>query len=317
MKYIFYPIFLLVIVLEIFFQIIFLNDIKSLKKTILFFNPYCEQSYWNFESNLTYDRNKSVYHPTLSIIKKKNQKYFQKKEFKNNEIVFYGSSFIDHKYFIPNYQDKINFAIKSYGLDQIYESYMLTKENFVNSTVIFGFLLEDLDRVIFDRRSLPKLKYIKKNGNFELTNTPILLEEIKKKQIHFYTYKFVRNLFFLITNEFDYKKSTCFEENKKEIFKHFINTIVNNSKKFNQKVIFVTFNFKNDVINPNWRYPFVKLYLMENNFNHIDATHIIRKKLKFDNSNLSDFYNQEDFHLSKKGFKIIKDEIDKFIELYK
>ena len=56
---------------------------------------------------------------------------------------------------------------------------------------------------------------------------------------------------------------------------------------------------------------------MENNFNHIDATHIIRKNLKFDNSNLSDFYNQEDFHLSKKGFKIIKDEIDKFIELYK
>ena len=317
LRYFIYPILFLIIVLEIFFQIIFIFDIKSFKKTILYFNPYCDQVYWNFEGNSSYDENEFLYHPILTLIKKKNEKFFKKNVSNKNELIFYGSSFIDHKHFIPNYEDKINFAVKSYGLDQIYKSYMLTKGNFVNSTIIFGFLLEDIDRALFDQRNFPKLKYIKNNENYEITNVPILYNDIKNKKIHFYTYNFIKNLFFLISNEYNYKKSNCYIEEKKEIFKYFINDIILNSKKLNQKVIFVTFNFKDDVVAPNWRYPFVKDYLLSNNINHIDTAKIIRDNLNKDKSNILDFYNQEDFHLSKYGFNIVKNKIDKFIEQYK
>ena len=316
LRYFIFPIFFLIIVLEIFFQIIFIHDLKSFKKTIMYFNPYCDQAYWNFEGNSSYDKTEYLYHPILTLIKKKNKAYFQNKISKKNEIIFYGSSFIDHKYFIPNYENKVNFAIKSYGLDQIYKSYMLTKNNFVDSTIIFGFLLEDIDRALFDQRNFPKLKYVKNNDNYKISNIPILFKDTKNKRIYFYTYNFIKNLIFLTTNEYDYKKSDCYINEKKDIFKYFINNIILNSTKLNQKVIFVTFNSKGDVIVPNWRYEFVKEYLSSNNLIHIDATEIIRDNLINAKSNILDFYNQEDLHLNKEGFNFIKKEINKFIEQY-
>ena len=317
LRYFVYPILFLIIVLEMFFQIIFFFDIKSFNKTILFFNPYCQQAYWNLEGNSSYDETEFIYHPTLTLIKKKNEKYFQNKMSKKNDIIFYGSSFIDHKYFISNYENKINFAIKSYGLDQIYKSYMLTKDNFVDSNIVIGFLLEDIDRALFDQRNFPKLKYIKKKNNFEISNVPIIFKNFENKKIHFYTFNFIKNLSFLISNDYNYKVSNCYIEDKKEIFKYFIKSIIFNSKKLNQKVLFVTFNSKEDILAPNWRYFFVKEHFSLNNLNHIDTSKIIRDVLKNDYSNISDFYNQEDLHLSKKGFNITKEEINKFIEQYK
>ena len=72
LRYFVYPILFLIIVLEMFFQIIFFFDIKSFNKTILFFNPYCQQAYWNLEGNSSYDETEFIYHPTLTLIKKKN-----------------------------------------------------------------------------------------------------------------------------------------------------------------------------------------------------------------------------------------------------
>ena len=70
-NFFFKPLILLFVILELFFQIIFYFDIKSLKKTILFFNPYCDQAYWNFQGNSSFDKSIYSYHPTLTLIKKK------------------------------------------------------------------------------------------------------------------------------------------------------------------------------------------------------------------------------------------------------
>ena len=79
LRYFIFSIFFLIIVLEIFFQIIFIHDLKSFKKTIMYFNPYCDQAYWNFEGNSSYDKTEYLYHPILTLIKKKNKAYFQNK----------------------------------------------------------------------------------------------------------------------------------------------------------------------------------------------------------------------------------------------
>ena len=77
-KYFIYPLIFLVILLEFFLQIIFYFDIKNLKKTILFFNPYCDQQYWNIQGNSSYDKEIYSYHPILTIIKKKMKNYMNK-----------------------------------------------------------------------------------------------------------------------------------------------------------------------------------------------------------------------------------------------
>ena len=61
----------LIFLLEIFFQITFFFDIKNFKKTILFFNPYCDQPYWNYQGISSYDETKYDQHPILTLIKKK------------------------------------------------------------------------------------------------------------------------------------------------------------------------------------------------------------------------------------------------------
>ena len=322
-NYFLYPLIFLIIILEIFFQIVFIFDIKSFKKTILFYNPYCDQAYWNHIGNSTFDEKEYLYHPVLTLIKKKNKKNYNVNNLAasysiNDKAIFYGSSFIDHKYFIPNYKDDINFAVKSYGLDQIYQSYILTKDNFPNKNIIIGFLLEDLDRALFNQRNFPKLKYKKKNDNYHITNIPIEFKKIEKKKITFYTYNFFKNLTFLIFNDYDYKKSKCNLAIKKDIFGYFIKNIITSSKKLNQKVTFVTFNFMDDVANPNWRYLFVKDYFLSIKANHLDISEIIREDL-INNNNLDivNYYSPKDKHLNKYGFEVVKKKIDKIIELYK
>lgn len=316
-KYFFFPFLLLVFILEIFFQVVFYYDIKKLKKTILFFNPYCDQAYWNIQGNSSYDKSIYIHHPTLTLIKKEYKKLYNENLVDNNDIIFYGSSFIDHKYFIPNFKYNTNLAVKSYGIDQIYESYMLTKDNFKNSNIIIGFLLEDIDRAIFDQRNFPKLKYLKKQNNFKITNVPISYQKNLKKFNYFYTYNLFKNLTFLMFNEFDYKKSMCNVDQKKDIFKFFIKNIISSSKKLNQNIIFITFNFKNDILTQNWRYQFVVNYFDFENLNHIDMRQVIRLDRKQKNLDLSDYYNNEDFHLSKYGYDLTKNEIDIFIKQYK
>ena len=316
-KYFIYPLIFLVILLEFFLQIIFYFDIKNLKKTILFFNPYCDQQYWNIQGNSSYDKEIYSYHPILTIIKKKNEKLYEQNIASNKKIVFYGSSFIDHKYFLPYYNDVANFSVKSYGLDQIYKSYMLTKDRFKNSDVIIGFLLEDIDRAIFDQRNFPKLKYLKQNSTYKLSNVPVELVDNFKTSKIFFTYNLIKNLNYLFLNEFNYKNSECFIDDKKDVFQFFIDNIISNSKNLNQNLIFITFNFKNDVTNPNWRYFFVKDHFNSKNVNYIDMTEVIKDDQKRNNFDISSYYNNQDFHLSEYGFNLVRKEIDLFIERYK
>ncbi len=317
MRLFLYPILILIFIVEVFFQIIFIADIKNLKKPILYFNPYCDQPYWDLEGDSSYDKKKYTYHPILSIIKKENEELYNSKSIKKNELIFYGSSFIDHKYFVPNYENKINFAVQSYGFDQIYQSYILTKDNFPNSKIIIGFLLEDIDRAVFDKRNFTKLKYIFNKNNYEISNVPVSLNETSNFNLHFYTYRFIKSIIFLSLNEFNYKKSLCKVEEKKQLFKFFINEIISKSRILNQNIIFVTFNFMNDVNDSNWRYTFVKDYLKLNNINHIDMTNVIKNDIKKNNSKISDYYNKEDFHLNRYGFSLTKFKIDEFIKQYK
>jgi hypothetical protein len=321
-NYFLYPLLILLICLEIFLQVIFLFDIKSLKKTILFFNPYCDQSYWDYEGISSFDEVNYSKHPILTLVKKKNKKFFkdyspQPEIISNKNLVFYGSSFIGHEYFIDNYKEKINFAIKSYGFDQIYKSYNLTKDNFPNRTIIIGFLLEDIDRSIFTLRNFPKLKYEKINDNYVIRNLPISFEKNKNISISFLTYNLVKNLIFLSFNDYNYKNSYCKVEFKKEIFKYFVNNIVSNAKELNQNIIFVTFNFKDDINNLNWRHSFTKDYFLLNKIHHIDTTEVIKIDQNVKKNDISKYYNNIDNHLSVYGFKIIKDAIDIFIKQYK
>ena len=65
-----YPLIGLIIILELFFQIVFIADIKFFKKPILFFNPYCDQHYWNHIDESSFNEDIFKYHPTLTLIKK-------------------------------------------------------------------------------------------------------------------------------------------------------------------------------------------------------------------------------------------------------
>lgn len=321
-NYFLYPFLILIFCLEVFFQIIFFFDVKSLKKTILFFNPYCDQSYWNYEGVSSYDDKIYKSHSILSLIKRKNQSFYKNNSLKvgdrsKKNIIFYGSSFIGHEIFKKNYDDKINFAIKSYGFDQIYKSYELTKYNFPKETVIIGFLLEDIDRSIFDLRNFPKLKYKKKDINYEITNTPINLKKANSKNLTFYSFNFIKNIIFLINNDFDYKKSKCKIAYKKDLFKFMINNLIDSTKKLDQNLIIVTFNFSEDIISPNWRYDFVKNYLNHKKVMHIDTLEILNKDIFIKQTLPSYYYSQKDFHLNKIGFDLVVKEINKVIKQYK
>ena len=323
LKKVIYQIFGLVFFLEFFFQIIFFIDIKSFKKPILFFNPFCDQAYWNSIDESSFDKKIYIYHPKLTMIKKINKPNFKKKKLINynsinKDLIFYGSSFIDHKYFIHYYRDDINYAVRSYGLDQIYTSYNLTKNQHYNDIIIFGFLLEDLDRVIFKKRNFTKLKFVKTNNTFQMTNIPIKLDKKVNNVFSFYTYNFIKNLFFLKNNNYDYKHSNCKVNTKKDLFKYFINEIIKNSHELNQKVIFITFNFKEDFNNEkNWRYPFIKNKLLEGNVIHIDSKEIISQHMKKNNLEADNYYSKNDLHLNKLGNSLVTRELEKAIELYR
>ena len=89
-----------------------------------------------------------------------------------------------------------NYSLSSYGLDQILLSYQLTSRVHKDKFIIFGFLMEDLDRVIFDKRNYPKIKFKYQDGIFVKSNTPIV-EKQKKLNIDLYIYRFIKNFIFL------------------------------------------------------------------------------------------------------------------------
>ena len=311
-----------IIILEILFQIVFFADIKIFKKPILFFNPYCDQSYWDNVGTSSIDNELFQYHPTLTLIKKSNASTYNSPENKNlflqkDDIVFYGSSFIDHKYFISHFQDNINYAVKSYGLDQIFLSYKLTKEKHADNFVVFGFLMEDLDRIIFNKRNHSKIKFIKFEDSYKLENSPVNLKNNKKRRFEIYSFNLIKNLSFLYLNQFDHKRSECEIDLKKDLFKFFINEIIENTGNLNQKLIFVTFNFQEDILEPSWRYEFIKNYLTSKNIIHLDTKDILFKHMKKNNLQPYNYYSSEDLHLNSLGNEIIASELKILIGQHK
>ncbi len=318
-----YAFIFLIFLLEISFQALASTDLNFFKKPILFFNPYCDQDYWARQQMTKIDEDVYTYHPILSIIKKNKiiphtfDSNIKKKNI-NKEIIFYGSSFIDHKIFMRIFKDYKNYAVKSYGLDQIYLSYKLTKNNHYGDTIVIGFLLEDLDRVIFNSRNYNKINFSKKEGDFILNGNPVDIKKKIEKKNYFYSFHLFKSLFFLISNNYDYKMSNCRINFKKDFFVYFIENLKKEAKQLNQNLIIITFNFKDDINeNKNWRYSFIKNLLLENNINHIDTKKLIETHIKKNNLIKDDFYSYDDLHFNNLSNEILKKNFLDVIEQYK
>jgi len=309
-----------VLIIEMGLQALFFFDIGIGKKPILFFNPYCDQQYWTSSSTKN-TVSEGLYHPVLSLQQDDlrvpndfiiDHQFIDKKSSKN--LILYGSSFIGHDLFkgIEELEYKsINYAVSSYGLDQIYLSYKLTKDFYKNKTIVIGFLLEDLDRSIFTKRDYEKVKLIKTNNIFTPSNIPVT-SNATKNEISFYLYRLVKNSYQLARTNFSPKSSTCLIEEKKELFRFMIDDLVNDAKLLDQNLIFVTFNFIND-FQPgsiNWREDFIYKFFDENNLNFINSKEVFENYLLKNNASIESLFNQSDMHYSKNGFQLVYDEIN-------
>ena len=310
-----------IFIFELIFQSLIFLNLKYVKIPDLYYNGYCDQKYWNFNPRPITFKNKTKYHPLLSYIKKdldipnaeiKNA-IIEKKLFNNNDISFYGSSYINHEDFKSLIAQKDNFnfknyALNSYGLDQIYLSYKLTAHMNQNRTIVIGFLLEDLDRSIFTKRDYEKVKFELENGKFVMKNTPIDTNKKEGFKTDFYLFKFLTNFYNLIRNDFDPRHNNCKKKYKSQLLEFYLKEIDKLSKIYNQKLIFITFNLEEDLTkNPTWRYDLVTNFLKKMNFAHIDSYKIM-KNISLNNEEVKSYFGL-DKHNNKKSFKYIVDEL--------
>ncbi len=318
--------FIYIFIFELIFQACFLFNLNEIKKPALYYNGFCDQNYWNLINNkITYNNN-TEYHPVLSLVKKnlKIPKQIPKKmnsdvvSFIKNEVSIYGSSYNNHKDFIKLFVENENisfknYSLESYGLDQIYLSYKLTAHLNQNKTIIIGFLLEDLDRSLFSKREYQKALFVKKNKDFIVENIPINQNKKIPLNIDFYLFKFIKNFYNLIMNDFDPRQSVCNIEEKKELLEFFIDDIINLSSHYNQKIIIITYNLKEDLVKkPTWRYSFIADYLKKNKIIHIDSYKILKKE-SLDDAKKIDTYFGLDKHNNEKSFRYIFDKLLPFL----
>ena len=309
-------------IFELIFQFLIFFNFKYVKIPDLFYNGYCSQKYWNFNDKKIKFDNETEYHPILSYVKKgleipnslEDQATFENSYFDENQISFYGSSYINHKEFKSlisnnsNFEFK-NYALNSYGLDQIYLSYKLTAHMNQNRTIVIGFLLEDLDRSIFDKRDYEKLIFKKKNGDFIMNNTPVEIDKPNNFSYDLYLFRFLSNFYSLFINDFDPRLDDCKKNHKTDLFNFYLKEMIKISDKFNQKLVFITFNLEEDLIKkPTWRYNEIKNALEENNIIHIDSLTLLKNKSK---SNLEEIntYFGPDKHNNKKSFAFIAENL--------
>ena len=311
-------------IFELIFQFLIFFNFKYVKIPDLFYNGYCNQKYWNFNDKKIKFDSETEYHPILSYVKKDlnipssldKQTYIENSYFDENQISLYGSSYINHKEFKSlisnnsNFEFK-NYALNSYGLDQIYLSYKLTAHMNQNRIIVIGFLLEDLDRSIFYKRDYEKVIFRKKNGNFILDNTPIENDKPNNFSFDLYLFRFLGNFYSLFKNDFDPRLDDCKKNYKIDLFNFYLNDMKKISKKFNQKLVFVTFNLKEDLIKePTWRYNEVKNALEENNITHIDSLAILRNKSENNIEEINTYFGL-DKHNNIKSFAFIIEDLFK------
>tara|TARA_B100000029_G_scaffold192992_1_gene191087 strand:+ start:2074 stop:3054 length:981 start_codon:yes stop_codon:yes gene_type:complete len=311
-------------IFELIFQFLIFFNFKYVKIPDLFYNGYCNQKYWNFNDKKIKFDSETEYHPILSYVKKDlnipssldKQTYIENSYFDENQISLYGSSYINHKEFKSlisnnsNFEFK-NYALNSYGLDQIYLSYKLTAHMNQNRIIVIGFLLEDLDRSIFYKRDYEKVIFRKKNGNFILDNTPIENDKPNNFSFDLYLFRFLGNFYSLFKNDFDPRLDDCKKNYKIDLFNFYLNDMKKISKKFNQKLVFVTFNLKEDLIKePTWRYNEVKKALKKNNITHIDSLTILRNKSENNIEEINTYFGL-DKHNNIKSFAFIIEDLFK------
>ena len=309
-----------VLIMEMILQTSFFFEIGLGKKPILFFNPYCDQQYWTSSSSQG-DVINQIYHPILSLqqdsLRVPNDFTFNNDfvaQEPSKDLIFYGSSFIGHDLFKEINDTKfktLNYGVSSYGLDQIYLSYKLTKNFYENKTIVIGFLLEDLDRSIFTKRDYEKVKLTKKNDVFTPSNIPITLNATKN-DVSFYLYRLAKNSYQLASTNFAPKNSTCLIDQKKELFKFMIDDLVNDAKLLDQNLIFVTFNFINDFQpdSVNWREDFMFKFFEKNNLEFINSKEVFKNYLLKTDESIESLFSEGDMHYSKIGFQLVHDELN-------
>ena len=307
-----------ILLFEVMFQLLFVFDLKFIKQPILFYNGYCDQKYWNMMDKKKIFNEGFVDHSILSFQKKdifipdsfETNPLITKDNFSRTEISLYGSSYMNHtevKNITNNFKDInfTNYAFESYGLDQIFLNYKLTAHLNQNRTIVFGFLLEDLDRSIFKYREYNKALFVWENDKYVLKNIPIEQDVIVKRNNDFYLFRFLNNFYNIVKNEFDPRLSECKSDNKKNLFNYFFNDIQKSAEKYNQKIIVITFNLKEDLDKkPSWRYDFIKEYFYKKNIIHIDALKIMQKKSDIHGENYENYFGS-DAHNNKKSFEYI------------
>ena len=309
-------------IFELIFQFLIFFNFKFIKIPDLFYNGYCDQKYWNFNEREILFNSETEYHPILSYVKKdlavpkslKDSFLIEDNNFESNKISLYGSSYLNHKEFklLINNNENLNYknyALNSYGLDQIFLSYKLTAHLNQNRTIIFGFLLEDLDRSIFYNRDYEKVLIKNENSEFIITNTPVNIEKKNSSSFDFYLIKFLSNFKNLIKNDFDPRLDKCHISKKEDLLNYYINEILKTSSKFNQKLVFITFNLKEDLIKkPTWRYETTKKLLKNSSIIHVDSYALLKNKSQ---SNLDEIntYFGDDKHNNKKSFEYIIDDL--------
>ena len=313
-----------IFIFELIFQIFFFFNLKFLTKADLYYNGYCDQRYWNLSPNIIDFKNNTLNHSKLSFIKEGiiipkeiiDKPKLKKSEFIKDELSLYGSSYMNHNEFkkIINEHNNINtqnYALESYGLDQIYLSYKLTAHLNQNRTIVLGFLLEDLDRSLFYKREYQKAKYNKINNSFIIGNIPVVQKKTNLRKYDLYLYRFIQNFYNLNKNNFDPRMDQCKAKEKKDLFSFFIDDIKKTANIYNQKVIIITFNLSEDFIKePSWRYNFIKNYIHKSNISHVDSYKILKEKAKNDISKINSFFGT-DKHNNKESFEYIVEELFK------
>ena len=322
MKSLIKNILIFILLIELLLQSMFFFKIKSIIKPVLFFNPYCDERYWKFDNqNQSLLSNKVTTENYLTYINKDKKSVFEdlmnNKLKIENENVFYGASFFDHKYFKINNlnnNNKYNFALNSYGIDQIYISFIKTIKNISNSNIVLGILLEDIDRAFLNFRDYQK--------NYKLDSSNLQIVAVQSKENHltfnFYFYNFVKNIFLLYSNNFNPRNIECKKKEKIKLFEDIMLEFDNLSKKHNNNLLVVTFNLEDDFKKPSWRNYHFKKILNEYKINNIDSLDILKNYLIKNNINSNDLYGN-DRHFNEYTFGIINNEISNVLskEQYK
>ena len=131
------------------------------------------------------------------------------------------------------------------------------------------------------------------------------------KTIDFYLYKFLKNFYYLAINNFDPRADECHMDLKKDLFSFYVSNILNIASKYNQKIIFITFNLKEDLLKePTWRYSAIKDYISNNNIIHIDSYKLLKNKSSNNEDKINSYFGA-DRHNNKESFGYIVEELFK------